>query len=148
MESSTDVFSVEIFVFVADRLEHVYQFEDDAEIVQMKSIDERFFFYRTSTKIRLFEINFPTKIFQSTESVVRSLKIFSDGKENSRLVALFDDGSASIVSPVTAALLTSHENSSKKSIRTIFHDVEKLKIFSKRKSENFSCIFLVFEVRL
>lgn len=108
-----------------ETLQHVYQYKTTEDIYQIDILEENLFFYRTSTSLHLFQLNLPNRLFSLTKSKVIALKLFTNTHQTSRLLALLEDYSSLLISPISGCCLTVIPNLSKKSIKQILHDISR-----------------------
>ena len=88
-------------------------------------IEENLYYYRTLQNLVLFQLNLCTLLFAITHSKVTSLKLFIDTKRTARLIALLEDFSSILISPVSGCCLTYIPNIAKKPIKQILHDISR-----------------------
>ena len=108
-----------------ETLQHLYQYDTNEPVLQLDIIEENVFFYRTAHTLVLFQLNLRTLLFAITNSKVISLKLFTDSSRTARLLALLEDYSSILISPISGCCLTSIPNLSKKSIKQIIHDISR-----------------------
>lgn len=108
-----------------ETLQHVYQYDVKEEIFQIDIIEEKLFYYRTLKSLVLFKLNLRTLLFAMTNIKVTTLKLFTDTQRTARLLALLEDYSSILISPVTGCCLTYLPNLSKKPIKQILHDISR-----------------------
>lgn len=113
------------FSFTLDTLQHLYQYDTKEEVFQLDTIEENLYFYRTSKSLVLFQLNLRTILFAITNNKVTSLKLFTDTSRTARLIALLEDYSSILISPVSGSCLTSIPNLSKNPIKQILHDISR-----------------------
>ncbi|CAF0891715.1 unnamed protein product [Rotaria sordida] len=127
-----------INVWNLETLQHIYQYNTNEEIFQIDIIHENLFYYRTLKHIILFKLNLHTILFSITKTKVKSLKLFTDMQRIARIIALAEDNSSILISPVSGCCLTYVSNIAKKPIKQILHDIS-------RKKAAMICRFTVIE---
>ena len=110
---------------------HIYQYNTSKEIFQIDIIHENLFYYRTLQEIILFQLNLHTLLFSVIKTKVRTLKLFNDTQEIARILALLDDYSCVLISPITGCCLTHVPNVAKKPIMLAKPHISSSKLQSK-----------------
>lgn len=83
------------------------------------------FYYRSLKHIILFELYLKTILFSITKSKVKSLKLFTDMQRIARVIAISENDSAILISPVSGCCLTYMSNIAEKPIKQILHDISR-----------------------
>ncbi|CAF0766338.1 unnamed protein product [Adineta ricciae] len=117
-------------VYSLETLQHLYQYDAYEEVYQIDILHENLFYYRTSRHLVLFQLNLRTLVFSILKTNVRTLKVFKDTQRTSRLLAMLDDYSCVLISPVSGCCLTRMPNVAKKIIKQVLHDVSRSSIYA------------------
>lgn len=110
---------------ILETLQHLYQYDAYEEVYQIDILHENLFYYRTSQKLVLFQLNLHTLLFSILKMNVRTLKVFKDTQQTSRLLAMLDDYSSVLISPVSGCCLTRMPNVASKPIKQVLHDISR-----------------------
>jgi hypothetical protein len=116
---------IEILFLLLETLQHLYQYNTHEEIFQINIIQENLFSYRTLKNLIIFKLNLPNLLFSIIKNKILSLKLFTDIQQTSRIIALLEDYSGILISPVSGACLTYIPNIGKKPIKQILHDISR-----------------------
>jgi hypothetical protein len=116
---------IEILFLLLETLQHLYQYNTHEEIFQINIIQENLFSYRTLKNLIIFKLNLPNLLFSIIKNKILSLKLFTDTQQTSRIIALLEDYSGILISPVSGACLTYIPNIGKKPIKQILHDISR-----------------------
>ncbi|CAF0801787.1 unnamed protein product [Adineta ricciae] len=117
-------------VYSLETLQHIYQYDAYEEVYQIDILHENLFYYRTSQQLVLFQLKLHTLVFSILKTNVRTLKVFKDTQRTSRLLAMLDDYSCVLISPVSGCCLTRMPNVAKKDIKQVLHDISRSSIYA------------------